>query len=281
MGCRSWVSRLVLAAGMLWAACPRAAVHAQARDAISPVSTAEGPSLRSLNGTLSQSIPFHEMTPALRERVTKVIEASTLKTRGPVEVFRGRPALYHWLLNHPDRAVFMWRKLGAKCMEISNRGNGRFGWKDKQGSDIVWETAYYGPTMRVWYADGTASPGPVWPNVPVRAVAVLRYGETIDPLGRTLIHHQADLYVQTDSKTAALIAKLLGSTAPYLARQCAAQMELFFSGLVWYVEKHPERAETILMGNLPPDSSAAEEIRQLLIEAGIRDQRGGTPLNGN
>jgi hypothetical protein len=57
--------------------------------------------------------------------------------------------------------------------------------------------------------------------------------------------------VQTDSQAAALITKLLGSSAPKLAEQCVGQMEMFFSALAWYVERHPERAGTLMSGLLP------------------------------
>jgi hypothetical protein len=67
--------------------------------------------------------------------------------------------------------------------------------------------------------------------------------------------HQADVFVQTDSQTAALITKLLGASAPKLAGQCIGQMEMFFSALAWYVDRHPERAETLLSGLLPPGSA--------------------------
>jgi len=61
-----------------------------------------------------------------------------------------------------------------------------------------------------------ATPGPVLPAVPLRAVVVLRYAETSalssllpegQARGRTLMFHQAEVFVQTDSQTAALIAK--------------------------------------------------------------------------
>jgi len=55
-----------------------------------------------------------------------------------------------------------------------------------------------------------------------------------------MITHDIDLYMQTDSKAAALLTKLLGSSAPKMADQAANQMLLFFSGLTRYCEKYPE-----------------------------------------
>lgn len=271
MRCRTWVSLLSLAAGTLCALWPAADAQAQTRDQFVAKTPSDSPT-RPLSLTVTQAVPLSELSDDMRDKVRVVLDKPTITTRGPVEIFRGRPAFYQWLLDHPDRGVHVWRKLGAKCSDITRRSDGQFGWADKHGSDITWTTAYDGPNMRIWYAEGVVSPGALWPTVPVRAVAILHHVENIDALGRTLIHHQADLFLQTDSKTAALIARVLGSTTPHLAKQCAAQLEFFFSGLVWYFERHPERAETLLTTSLPPGSPAAHEVRQMLTEAGIRAQ---------
>jgi hypothetical protein len=206
------------------------------------------------------SIPLERLAPRVRDGVERVLEQPTISAHGPAEVFRARSTFYRWLLDHPDRAVQMWHRLGARCLTITDRGAGRFGWADGQGTDISWLTIASGPGLHIWYAEGMATPSPLLPPVPVRAVVVLRFAESsaLSPLaregeahGKTLMFHQAELFVQTDSQTAALIAKLLGPSAPKLAEQCVSQMEMFFSALAWYVERHPERAQTLLSGLLP------------------------------
>src|SRR5690242_2104880 len=81
-------------------------------------------------------VPLEELTPPLRERVRSVLEHPTLSSRGPLEAFHCRPALYYWLLDHPDVAVRLWRGLGAKCTDIQARGDGAFAWKDAQNGEI-------------------------------------------------------------------------------------------------------------------------------------------------
>lgn len=198
-------------------------------------------------------VPLAEVPAGLREQVRQVLEEPTVFGHGPSEVFSGRPALYRWLLDHPDRGAEAWRRLGAKCLAITDRGEGRFGWAEGQGSDVWWQTVYQGPQMRVWYAQGQVRPAPLLPLVPVRAVVVLRHLEGAEDGPRALIHHQASIFVQTDSKAAVTVARLLGASMPRLAEQCLAQMELFFSGLVWYADKHPER--TVALG-LPAADTA-------------------------
>jgi hypothetical protein len=201
----------------------------------------------------AQAVPLDRVPAAVRDRVRRVVEQPTLFARGPAEEFGGSPEVYHWFLDHPDRVAVAWRRLGAPCMEIGDRGNGKFGWVDGQGSDLAWETVYSSPQMRIWYAEGSARPGSLLPLVPVRAVVVLRHRDGADRLGRTLIRHQAEVFLQTDSKTASLITRLIGPAAPRLVEQGAAQLELFFSGLAWYLDRHPERTEKLLSENWMPE----------------------------
>jgi hypothetical protein len=218
---------LGLLAGVLW---------------VSTATAQEAPE-RDWNG---EPVPLEQVPAGVRERVRQALERPTYTARGPAESFQCRPAVYHWLLEHPDRAVLAWRRLGARCVDIQDRGDGRFGWSDELGSDVHWDTVYRGPGMRVWYAEGRVKPGKLVPPLPVRAVVVLRYSEDRDNNTRVVMTHQAELFLYTDSRTAAVVAKLVGASAPRLGAQYVAQLEMFYSALSWYVEQHPDRADALL-----------------------------------
>jgi len=231
------VGWLGLVAGVLWAG-----------------TTAAQPSLPTLSASTpnsAQRVPLEELPPPMRERVRRVVEQPTLSATGPAEDFSGRPAMYQWLLDHPDYASQAWRRLGTPCLEIVDRGNGRFGWNDDQGSDLFWQTVYRTADTQIWYAEGRARPGLLLPSISMRAVVVLRHQSRVDSFGRPRIHHQAEVFVQTDSRAAALVARLLGPSAPRLAEQGVTQMQLFFSALTWCLERHPDRAEILLFGGRP------------------------------
>lgn len=194
----------------------------------------------------AQSVPLTELPLNVRDKVQRVLDQPTLFARGPAEEFRGQAVMYHWLLDHPDRAALAWRRLGAPCMEITDQGGGRFGWTDGQDSSVHWETIYRSSEIRIWYAEGSGRPSPILPLVPVRAVVVLRYGENPDSNGRARLFQQADLFAQTDSKTAALFAKVLGPSTQRLTEQAIAQLEMFFSCLLGYLDRHPEQIPLLL-----------------------------------
>jgi hypothetical protein len=198
--------------------------------------------------TLSASapVPFDEIPTTARSKVRAVMDHPSLTSRGQTEIFNGEPKLYQWFLDHPDRAAGAWKRLGAKVADISDRGNGVFGWSDAQGSEIRWQAVYRGQRMRVWYAEGKVRPGALLPLVSVQAVVVLRYTESRDADGRPIIRHQAELMLHTDSKAMSLATRLFGASAPRLAEQYVSQVETFFSALSWYLDQHPERREKLL-----------------------------------
>ena len=181
-----------------------------------------------------------------RARVLALLEKPTIQAQGPAEAFHCQPVVYHWLLDHPDRAVEMWRKLGAEVTPISARGNDRFGWKDDQGSDMHWDVVVRAPHEQVWYAEGVVRPGPLLPVVPVRALLVLHITAGHDAEGRSAVRHQAELVLRTDSRAANLAARLLGASAPRMAEQYVAQIQTFFAALAWHLDEHPEKARKLI-----------------------------------
>ncbi len=239
MGCRrNWASWLTLAVSVFCAAAQ-------------PATAQEKTSLRRTGPT---RLPYEKLPADARAKVRQVIERPTVTGHGAAEVFAGDPSLYQWLLEHPDRGVIAWRRLGARCSEITDRGNGVFGWADDNGSDVSWRSVLEDDGLRVWLAEGKVRPGPLLPMVTVHAVLVLKHHERPDGPDRTLIFHQADGYLKVESHTAALVTRMLGSSGPRLAEQGLGQIELFFSGLVWYLEQHPDRSDKLFAEKQPGET---------------------------
>jgi hypothetical protein len=201
--------------------------------------------------TRAAVVPIEQMPAAVQKSVRLVLDHPTLFAHGPAEMFPCQPSQYYWFLDHPDRAMRAWVRLGAKCLPITDRGNGRFGWADDQGSDLVWDTVYRSDRLRVWYAEGNVRPAPLLPLVPVRAVVVMRHMDGKDETGGLVMYHQADAFLQTDSKTAALVLRMLGPSVPRMAQEGVSQLQMFFAGVAWYLDRHPDRADWLLLSNAP------------------------------
>jgi hypothetical protein len=143
------------------------------------------------------------------------------------------------LLDHPHWGFRAWEALGAKCASVERKDDGSFRGVDQQGSELRWQSVVSVPGKRVWYAEGVGRPMPLVPPVSLRAVLLLTYHEVIGPSGRVGIRHRAELFAQFDGKTANLVAKLSGLPADLAAKKTVEQVELFFSGMAWYLSENP------------------------------------------
>jgi hypothetical protein len=190
-------------------------------------------------------IPLDEIPAALREKVRAVAEQPTLCTRGPTEAFACQPVVYHWLLDHPDKTVQLWHMLGAKCTDIDKQADSKFCYQDDKGSKVTWGTVLDNGKQRIWYAEGQVKPGMLLPVVQMQAVLVLSYTEGIDGKGHPAVQHHMDLLIKTDSQAIALATRLLGASGPRMAEQYVGQIEMFFAAMSWYLDRYPERAETM------------------------------------
>jgi hypothetical protein len=190
-------------------------------------------------------VPLEQLPAEVREPLRKVLERPTLSARGPAETFHCRPSLYQWIVDHPDQAVCLWRRLGAQCPDIRCEGPGRFTWHDPQAGDLHWQTVLNTPQQRIWYAEGKVRPAPLLPASMVRAVVVLHVANSPDSDGRATVRHQIDLVLHTDSRALAFAARLFGASAPRLAESYIGQMEMFFGALAWYLSDNPQRAQAL------------------------------------
>jgi hypothetical protein len=182
------------------------------------------------------------VSPAFRDAVGKVLKAPTVTARFAEEAFLAHANVYQWMLDHPDRVSLAWGRLQVPCVEITDLGNGRFSWTDEHGSELTWQAVGRFADGLVWYATGKVKPAALLPMVQVRAVVVLRHPAA----GANALKPEVAAYVQTDSRAANAILRMLGPAAPKLAEQGAEQLLYFFSGVARYLAKHPDQVQAVL-----------------------------------
>ncbi len=198
------------------------------------------------------NLNLESLPPEARERVRAVVEQPTVAAHGPLEIFTCKPEMYRFLMDHPDQTVKLWRRLGAKCIDIEDRGGGSFGWKEGV-SDVHWEVVRDAPHQRIWYAEGQYKPSLLIPAVTFKAVLVLDYVEGKDGSGRSAVRHQMQMILHTDSRAVALATKVLGASAPKMADQFMGQVQMFYAAMAWFLDQHPDRAEKMFASLQQPD----------------------------
>jgi hypothetical protein len=202
-----------------------------------PPQPAQPPALPETTRIPLESLPLH-----LREKVRSVIVQPSLSSKGQAETFNTDLATYHWLLEHPDLAVKLWRLQGAKVADIEQRGDA-YRWNDDQGSEVLWHTALRVPGMHVWYAEGKVKAATLVPMTSFRAVAVMHYVEGKDLDGKPAIRHQVHFMLRCDSKAISLATRILGASAPRQVEQYLGQLQMFYGGMAWYLTQDEARAK--------------------------------------
>jgi hypothetical protein len=210
--------------------------------------------------TASQ-VPLEKLPEAYRQKVRDVLDQSTsIYSRSNVAAFPCKPAVYHWLVENPHWGFKAWKALGSKCATVELKDDGCFLGTDSSGSDFKLYTVYREPGRRIWYAEGMAKPTVLSPPVSVRAVLLLKYQEVKGIDGRIGIRQRAELFAQVDTKSAGLLAKLWGLSAEAITAKAVEQVDLFFSGMSWYITEHPAWAKTTLQ---PTNTTPVGEVKQI------------------
>ena len=191
---------------------------------------------------------FEAIDAKYREVVRGVLRSPTVSAKFAEEGFFAQPALYDWLLEHPDRASVAWRRLDVPCAEVADQGNGAFGYRDEQGTEVSWRAVAKFSDGVVWYATGKVKPAALLPVVPVKAVAILKCPrKATGPTGEAAsFETSTTIAIQTDSKADAAILRVVGPAAPRMAEQGAEQLLLFFSGPSRYLFDHPNETAKLL-----------------------------------
>jgi hypothetical protein len=184
--------------------------------------------------------------PEFRDVVSRCMSKPTVSTRAMGEEVVCTVAVYEWLYEHPDRVALAWQRLKVPSIPIADMGNGKFGWTDELGSEIVWQTVGTFPEGRVWYAKGKVKAGLAAPAIPVQSVVVVRHRKRVEQDGVALYAPTVEAYMLSESKAANLVLRVLGPAVPDVAEQAASQMLDFFGGIAAYVQKRPDRADELL-----------------------------------
>lgn len=226
MSCRRW-----LLAGLLGLCA--AAAPARGDDGASfTLTPGTGPAIR---------LPLDRLPPEARQKLGHVLDKPSVTASGPAETFVSPPALYRWLLDHPDLTAKLWHLLGANVSEVKEH-NGRYRWADDKGSEVFWSIALRAPGLHVWYAEGKVKPALLVPLTSFKAVVYLKYTEGKDTEDQPAIQHRVHFVLRCDSRAIALAMRLLGKSAPGLAEQYLGHLQTFYGGMAWYLHADEERA---------------------------------------
>ncbi len=241
--------------------------------AISPASDTEAgqPSQAAQAAQIAQKlaaaqISLDTLEEPVRGRVAHLLQQPAVYTKGQIRAFPTRPFVYHWLLENPHLAARAWQGLGAKCAAIEKQADGVFTAADPAGGTVRWQKVCEQPCWRAWYAEGAGRPAPLTPSVTMRALVMLSYQEVRGADGRLGIRHQIEVLSQLEGKRTGWLARLTSAAVDQSAKKTLEQVELFFSGMAWYLSANPGSAKKLLTAPSPERPEDARQVERVLRE---------------
>jgi len=231
------------------------------------VARAEAEIDQSAKQTFISQIPLDKLPDAMRNKLSYVIQRAQLFERGKSESFPCNPEVYRWLLESPDASLFAWKKLGATKASVTRQENGSFLGTDGSGGELRWSLIATGPTTRIWYAEGSGRIGPLLPTMTIRAIVTLHFEDVKGTDGRQGIKHRVEVLAHYDSTT--LVNKLTNMSADSTGKKVIQQLEVFFSGMAWYVSEHSAWSRLALSywANTPETKARYQQLISKLDQA--------------
>jgi hypothetical protein len=163
-----------------------------------------------------RSIPLGRLSDADREKVNFVLSNVSLFRRLPVKTIDCDPALYLFLMHHPDVVVNIWEVFKISRLQLREGDENQFRLLESTGAAMAGKFVYQSRGTHVLYGEGVYQ-GPLFPRpIKGRGVLVLKTAYVQQPSGRYHITSRLDCFLNIDSLGAELATKtvspLLGKT---------------------------------------------------------------------
>ena len=174
-----------------------------AADTASKASTA-----RTTRDEAARSIPLARLAPDVHEKVSAVLNDTSLYRRLPIETVDCEPDLFAFIVNNPDVMVNIWQLMGVTNVSLDRLDADHFRCSDGDGTTAKVEVVYRARDTQVIYAEGFYD-GPLFPKtVRGQCVMVLKYASARAANGRFEETVRLDTFLHVDNIGLEIIAKL-------------------------------------------------------------------------
>lgn len=175
--------------------------------------------------------------PAQQARVQRVVRNAVVSTRVTVPPYPSRPAVFEFLLEHPDFATRMTGALKLARYRIRRTANGMM-LDDGGGVRGDFDVVYRAPGKRMYYARGVRRQ-PVLPDIHGKAILLIEYEFLRPRQAKPLVATAATAYVKFDNSFVQLIGRLGSALFQARADREARQLLQTFARLAHAIEERP------------------------------------------
>jgi hypothetical protein len=155
------------------------------------------------------SIPFNELKPETRAKLSTVVDKPSIYRRLPITSIDVDPDMFLFLVRYPEVVVNIWQIMGVTQMTVDR--NGPFTLKSNDGAGAISnvELVYGTNNKNIYYAEGTYEGPLLKRKLRGSAVMILQTNYERGPNGKPKATNSLDVFVRIENATASLIAKTL------------------------------------------------------------------------
>lgn len=201
---------------------------------------AEATSDRDVLAKCKSQIPYSNMSPRSRQRVSHIITNLSQYRRMPSLQYEVNPGIYQYLINHPDVAISTWRVMGISKLQMFQTGEFEYEASAADGSkgiaDILWRDG----NQCLFIVQGTYS-SPLLPGtIDASALVWLRYRFVNSKDGKVMVNQQVETFISFPSQAVDTLAKLATMVTNTILDRNVFEVSLYARMMSTAAAKEPE-----------------------------------------
>lgn len=243
---------------------------------------AQGESTRESEARARSRVPLNRMSGAARQRALKVMDQCSQFRRLPEIQYSADPALYQYLVRHPDVAVSTWRVLGISRFEMWQTGPLEYEAAAVDGTEGLADVLYRDHEQCIFVCEGSYH-NPLLPK-PLEASALVWFRSGFTPAddGTFLVTQKAEVFVAFPSQGLSAVARILTPVTNSMMDRNLLEVSLYASMMSRAVRDEPEwiiQLARQLEGVLPQRSTELITIARQDRSPRIRPEQKSTSQN--
>ena len=225
-------------------------------------------SSRAAREEAARAIPWQMLAPNERNLTQSIVSGAGIYRRLPTRVIDCDPAMFTFLVQHPEVIADVWRVMGVSRVKLDKMAEGAFRGNDGAGTTgtVRFLASEWGPEARntaVVLAEGAYDGKPFVMPLKARTIMLMRSSAVRERNGRYYVTVRADAFIHVDQMAVELVAKTVQPWVNATADRNLIETLTFVSNFSRTAEKNPEGMKRMAARLTMIDEPTRNELVQL------------------
>jgi hypothetical protein len=254
-------TRLLLAVTVVSAICI-APLRALAENDADPTSS------RAARDEAVRAIPWQKLNPNERHVAQSIVNEAAIYRRLPTRVIDCHPAMFTFLVQHPEVIADVWRVMGVSRVQLDKLPNGAYRGADGAGTTgtvrfLASEWGNEGNNTALVFADGAYEGKPFLVPLRAKTLVLMRSSAVKERNGRYYVTVRADAFIHVEQMAVELVARTVQPWVNSTADRNLVETLSFVSNFSRTAEKNPDGMKRMAARLTTIDESTRNELLKL------------------